>query len=63
MRRESGASSNPRAIEETTAVHTSKSGGYWIDRSSRAMTARGLKRWKQTTSMAARRHPNDIGIR
>jgi hypothetical protein len=33
-----GQSSNPRAIDAFEAVPRSQSGGYWIARSSRAMT-------------------------
>jgi hypothetical protein len=40
MPRESGASSNPRAIEWFDAVPKSGLGGYWIAQSSRAMTIR-----------------------
>ncbi len=48
MPRESGASSNPRAYDETRTVSQSESGGYWIARSSRAMTAGKLERLTRT---------------
>jgi hypothetical protein len=49
MLRESGASSNPRATGFALTVPESWDGGYWIARTSRAMTTARFRWWRQDT--------------
>jgi NitT/TauT family transport system substrate-binding protein len=49
-----GQSSTPWPVDETHAVPHQKHRGYWIARSSRAMTCVGYKCWDQTTSVLSR---------